>query len=84
MIYLLAAVVFWLFLLLFSKKELLSRTERRKRRLQLIEYAGAAAICALMLDAIFTHDDTGWYPWIVLALLAAWYGKKLLEWVLKR
>ncbi len=80
MIYIFGALMFWLFLLLTSKRKLLSRAERRKRRIELIEYAGAAAICAIMAEALIKGDgEAGIYPWIVIAAVTGFYAYRIIK-----
>lgn len=85
MIYVFFALIFWLFYLLTSKKKLFSKDEKRRRKLQLLEYAGAAAIFAIMLESVLTgRAESIWYPLLVMGVITIFYARKIGLYLLRK
>jgi len=78
MIYLFLGLIAYTIYILASRTNIFSRNARGKRKLELIEYAGAAAIFAMMLESIINgRAEVLWYPFAVMALIAVFYTRKI-------
>ncbi|MCH8556853.1 MAG: hypothetical protein LAT84_03475 [Balneolia bacterium] len=85
MIYIFFALLFWIFYLLTSKGSLFSRDEKRRRKLQLVEYAGAAAIFAIMLESVLSgRAESIWYPLLVMAVVAVLYTRRIFRYLTRK
>lgn len=80
--YVVFALLLTLWLLLSRGRGFLTKDERRKRKLQLLEYAGAAAIFSIMLESVLRgRAEVLWYPYAVMAVIALYYGRKIFLWL---
>lgn len=80
--YLVFGILLTLWLLLSRGRGFLTKDERRKRKLQLLEYAGAAAIFSIMLESVLRgRAEVLWYPIGVMAVIAVYYSRKIFFWL---
>ncbi|AXI99809.1 hypothetical protein CYPRO_0525 [Cyclonatronum proteinivorum] len=80
--YFVFGLLFLLWLLLSKGRGFLTRDARRRRKLQLLEYAGAAAIFSIMLESVIRgRAEVLWYPYAVMGVIAFYYSRKIYEWL---
>ncbi|MCH8568104.1 MAG: hypothetical protein LAT67_07565 [Balneolales bacterium] len=85
MIYLLFIGLLYL-AFLSIRKYLRQIPEKIQKKLLLVEYAGAATIFMIMLEAAISERDGGvyWYPYAVMGVIAVIYSGRLIKYLADR